>query len=54
MKGGEVLGGGGKLAQTDVVVGKGTDDVLQTSDSVRHDVCDNRQNGQNAFNTPEG
>lgn len=53
MKGGEVLLWG-NLAHTNVVVGKRADDILQTSDSVRHDICDNRQNRQKAFNTPQG
>lgn len=44
----------GNLAQTNVVVGNRTDDVLQMSASVRHDICDNRQNRQNAFNIPLG
>ena len=43
----------GNFAQTSVVVGKMTDDILQMSDSVRHDIYDNRQNRQHAFSTPE-
>lgn len=44
----------GNLAQTNVVVGKRADDILQMSDSVRYNICDNRQNRQNSLNTPQG
>lgn len=37
-----------------MVVGKRTEDILQRRDSVKHDICDNRQNRQNAFSIPQG
>lgn len=39
----------GNSAQTNVVVGKRTDDILEASDFVRHDTCDNRQKKVKCF-----
>lgn len=44
----------GNLAQTNVIVGKRTGDILRMNDSVRHNICDNKQNRRKAPNTPQG
>lgn len=38
----------------DCMTGKGIDDILRINVSVRHNICDSKQNRRKAPNTPQG